>query len=153
MIFYVLIVLAAIFGISQLFQTINGFAKLIIWGQIIAIALSLLPFPSIELTGHVLFILLLMVAMFYGILNQEFPEFKRFFIIGIAFSVFITDIFIINKLPGAKILSGCLLFPILSFLFILFFKLKQYKNEIGFLTIIVTDALIKFCIVAMGSVS
>lgn len=142
MIAKIIISLAGLFGLFHLLRGINNFAKSITIALITAIALSWLPFPIFKTIGFYLFGLTLLVAIVYATKENKSLS-KRALMLLIIIPVFIHLSFMIMNWPFAFQLSLAMLIPILAYL-VLIIKPHNVKHEIGFLTIILVDAVLGF---------
>jgi len=140
MIFNTLMILSGIFGLYQLTRITNNFARIILAGQIIAIGLTFIPIPSVRSTGFVLFLLLALAAIIYGLTN------KKSLTLIITAPIFLALLFESNNWPFTGLLAWIMVLPIVAYVFIILKDLKRYKNELGFLTILVANAIIKLSI-------
>jgi hypothetical protein len=138
----IIISLAGLFSIFQLFRGINNFAKSITIAFITSIALSWLPYSIFKTIGFFLFGLALLTSIVYAAKENKSLS-KRALMLLIIIPVFIRLPFMIMNWPFAFQLSLAMLIPILAYL-VLIIKTYNVKHEIGFLTIIVTDAVFGF---------
>lgn len=142
MIYQIIISLAALFGLIQLNRMSNSFAKVIVIAQGLAILISLITTTLTKTIGFYLFGLMLLVSIFYVLIEKkEFTQ--KVLMLLIAIPVFISFVFKIFHWPFASVFSLMMLIPIISYL-ILITRKVNIKNEIGFLTIILTEAVIGF---------
>jgi len=138
-----IIALAGLFGLFQLFKTTNNFARLILLGQIIAIAFTFVPNDTITIAGLILFMVTQLAVIIYGLAVKDLTTKKRLTIIVMAAFVLVANFFMLQHYKYANEIGSSMLIPIGAYLLALVFNFKNYKNEIGFLTIIAVDAVIK----------
>ena len=144
MIYKILMGLAALFGVFQVFRTTDNFAKTILIGQIIAIMLALAVNSAGATIGLLLFMLTLALVIVYGLTKKGFKTLKRILISFPVTLVFLIHLFQIQHYPGAGILGLAMALQIIAFIILTTTDIKNYKNELGFLTIITVDAIIEF---------
>lgn len=137
----ILIITAAIYGAIQLFFTTDKYARLILVTQIISIALTFINLPGLKSIGFTLFSICLFSAMVYTIFRTQSGK-KKLLMYLIIVPVLISFVFRVMHWPGVYILSMMMILPITSFLVLLFSSIRS-KNEIGFLAIIVGEAIIQ----------
>lgn len=116
MTYLILMGLAGLFGLFYLFRTTDIFARIILAGQVVAI----------------------------GLTKKGFAATKKTVIIAPTIFAFLTHLFQIQHYPGAGLLGLTMLLPIIAFIILTTTNIKNYKNELGFLTIIAVDAAIEF---------
>lgn len=144
MTYKILIGLASLFGLFRLFLTTDNFAKTILIGQIIAIGLTLPDDRTAATIGLLLFMLTLMLAIIYGLTKKNFKIRKRILIIVPTVLVFVMHFFQLQHYPGAGLLGLTMALPIITNIILTTTDIKNYKNELGFLTIITVDATVEF---------
>lgn len=143
MIYKIILILTSVYGIYQLFRATDPFAKTILLGQIIAIALPLTQNQTEITLGLLLFMLSLFLIITYGLTIKKLSSSKRALIIIPSSLLFITYLFEFQDYPGSGILNLALFLSIISYVIALTTDFKNYKNELGFLTIIVIVACSK----------
>ena len=134
----VLIGILTIFGLIQLFQTTNIFARTILSGQIIAILLTLFPMKTIASIGLLLFIFSLILVIIYSLTIRKKAIWQTLIIIPAVF-VLVIHLFELQNYSSIGLLRFSMIIPIITYIPILINN-RNYKNEIGFITIIVIDA-------------
>jgi hypothetical protein len=90
--------------------------------------------------------LTLLTAIVYGLTKKDLTIKKKIFIVILSSSVLTADIFIFQHYPYAGLVSFLMLIPVITYLIFVTTDIKNYKNELGFLTIIAVDAAIKLSI-------
>ena len=146
MIYKIIIILSALFGIFQLFRIKDNFSKAIIIVQIIAFGLTFIPGKNMINTALVLYMLTLLTVIYYASVHKDFTVTKRILMIIPTIMVFLVYLFQLHHYPGAAHIAVLLPAPVLVYIYIVFADLKNYKNELGFLTIIAIDAAVEFVI-------
>lgn len=140
----IIIVLAALIGLVYTFKVKNKFARIITAAGVIAIGISLIPIPQIAIDGFYIFFAFHVAAIIYVFSYDEFSNQKK----GI-----ITVIALLSILPQAlfftpyasQIWVGLLSFiPILAFAYAAKNKIQEFKNEIGFLILMVCNSIVTF---------
>jgi uncharacterized membrane protein len=148
MIFKTLIALAGTFGLTQLLRKINSFAKTIIVIQLIAILLTFIPSSPFVLIGWIVFIIAIFLAIIYSFKNDKSG--KRLIINLICLPVFFANLFTLQHWPFASVFSLSCMICLIAFISKPLTQSKKYKAEIGFLTIIVIDGLVRFSMAVKG---
>lgn len=141
----IVISLAALFGLFQLFRITDVFAKVIILTQVLAVAITWFPFSIIKTIGFYLFGLMILTAAIY-VLTRKMKAITKGLMFLITVPVFLSFIFKIQHWPYAYELSLFMIVPIVAYI-ILISRKTGIKNEIGFLTIIATEALLHFSVI------
>jgi hypothetical protein len=142
--YYIIIGLAALIGLFRLFRTTDNFARIILIGQILAIGFTLLAVGTVTAIGLQLFMLTLVLTIIYGLTKNHFHPLKRILIVVPAILVLVIYFFQLQRYPGAGLLGLTMALPIIAYLILLTTDVNNYKNEIGFLTIIAAAAAIEF---------
>jgi len=141
----IVISIAALFGLFQIFRITDAFSKTIILAQVLAIAIALFPSHIAKTIGFSLFGITILTSAVYVLTRKIEARTKRLMLL-ITIPVFISFVFKINHWPYAYELSLLMLVPIVAYL-VLITRKTSVKNEIGFLTIIVTEALLHFSVI------
>lgn len=144
--FKIIIILAAIFGFYQLIFVADKNSKLILFSQIISVALILLPFEKLQQIGILLFSTSALFTLIYSIFNPTFSNQKKIYVNIIVLPVLLLNLFILFKLPYATYFSFAMVLPLVCFTIIITTRFNTYTYQIGFLTIFTADALAKFLI-------
>jgi hypothetical protein len=139
----ILIGLAGVFGLYRLFQTTDTFAKIILALQIIAIGITFIKGQTYMITGLSLYALTLALVMVYGLTKKEFQLNKKLWIALPVLFALLTHLFQLLHLPGARIFGFTMIIPLVAFILFIRFQWKNIRNELGFLFIISTDALVE----------
>lgn len=142
MIAQIAISIAALFGVFQIFRDILILSRGIIFFQLIAIVLTFIQVPVIKTIGFYTFGALLFMVLIYLII-QKLDVLAKTLMLFITAPVLICFIFKMNHWPHVFELSLMMIVPIILYL-ILIARKFNVKNEIGFLTIITTQAAIEF---------
>ena len=127
------------------------FAKVIVIGQVIAIGLTFFREPfnygqTIHTIGLALFTLCALIAIVYCLTIRDIGSKKRMLLLFTTIPVFVGLLFEANHWPGAAVIALTMVIPIIAYLFLVLTNRKQYKNELGFLTIIVADGIVRLSI-------
>jgi hypothetical protein len=137
-----LIALAAIFALFRLSKTTDKFANAISFGMIFSVALTLIQIRFVFTAGFVLFMLCLLLVIIYGFKKKSFNKFNQVLIIIPAFFVFVLYFFQFQHYPYARAIGLSMIIPVLCY-FILLTRVRSFKNELGFMTIIAATAAIE----------
>lgn len=140
----IIVVLAALFGLIYIFKVKNRFARIITGAGVISIGISLIPIPAIAIDGFYIFFAFHVGAIIYALSYDEFSNEKK---------IVLSTVAVFSALPAtlyftpyaAQVWVGLLsIIPIFVFGYGLKNKVQDYKNEIGFLIIMVGNALVTF---------
>ncbi|MFZ6052521.1 hypothetical protein [Halocola ammonii] len=137
-----IIALAAIFALFRLSKTTDKFANAISFGLIFSVALTLVQIRFVSIAGFVLFMLCLVLVIIYGFKKENLSKFKKPLIVIPAFFVFALYFFQFQHYPYAGAIGLAMIIPVLCYIFLLT-RFKSFKNELGFMTIIVAAAAIE----------
>lgn len=143
MIYYVLIGLAGLYALYASFGIQKLSARIITLTQVIAIAMTLTGIVSLFKAGMYLYDFSLLLIILYGLFTKDLSKAKRSALAIPVVLIFLVHSFRIFHLPGAAWLSLSMIIPMIVFALILIRKRTEYKNEIGFIVVILTDACIK----------
>ncbi len=144
MIYWILIISAAVFAAFQLVKIQNKLAFTITCVQILGILLSLFGnfgFVSIIGISWGLYLISLCTVLFYSI--SCLKSHKRRWLLILTMPILLTNVFQFFHFPGAGWL-GILCVLSIGVYFWIFAQRRLYANEFAFLTIMVADALIIF---------
>ena len=142
MIHFLIIGVAGLFGLSQFPRMTDKFARIILGGQIVSIALVFIRHEVTATVGFVLFALTLFGAIIYAFANKEIDSKKRWLIAIPALFVFVLYIFRFQHYPGANFLAMLMFIPLVICIYIMLKERSKFQNELGFLTIIGAEALL-----------
>lgn len=142
-IFVILIILSGVFALVQIFKVDDKFARVINGIFAVAIGVSFIPVPEIAIDGYYLFAIGCLVVVLYPFSDNSFDLKKQVIIGGMGFIQFMTMIFFLGKYPGTDMAFMASSLTIVAYLYIVAKEIRLYKNEIGFLTVLMVDALIK----------
>ncbi|MBL1280438.1 MAG: hypothetical protein COA33_009210 [Fluviicola sp.] len=141
----IVISLAALFGLFQLFRITDVFSKAIILAQALAVVIALFPFAIAKTIGFSLFGIMILTSAVY-VLTRKIELTAKGLMLLITIPVFLSFVFKINHWPYAYEFSLLMLVPIIAYLILITRKIS-IKNEIGFLTIIATEALLELSVI------
>ncbi len=142
MIIYVILFITGLFGLFLVFKTTDVFVKSILLGQVVAIGLTVVKNQPVSNLGIILFILSLLLVMVYGVVKPGFKSFKRLIIFIPTLIVFLAHLFKMMHLAGAAWLQLGMGISIIAYFIFVIPRIRDYKNEFGFLTIIAVIAAI-----------
>lgn len=143
MAFIIIIVAAGLFGLLQIFKIKDKFAKVINLMYAIAIGVSLVPIPQIAIDGFYLFGLTHLAVLFYVFHNEGFSNEKKGLMSMMALIQLAATLFWLMNYPYQQIVFLLGLITLAAFIFIVAKRIQDYKNEVGFLTVLAADGLIK----------
>jgi hypothetical protein len=144
MIHKILFGLAVVFGVYQFFRTTDRFSMVILGLQMIGIVLSFITEQPFKMIGSGLFMLTLVLAIIYASIKADRKPWNRGLIIfsaGLALFIHFVPLYHRNDL---RILGVGMIIPIAAYIILLARDFKSYKNELGFLTIILVDGVSLF---------
>jgi len=147
----IIIVLAGLFALIQLFKSKDKFAKVIHGVYVVGIAISFVPVPQIAIDGFYLFAAGNLMVVLYAFSDDGFLKSKQTILILMGGIQLLASFFILGKFPYAGIVSLMGLITLGCFVYVLVKDIKTYKNEIGFLSVLAADALLKVLIVLESS--
>ena len=136
----VLMAIVGLLGLYSLFTVREYFARVILAVMVLAIGLTFLGDRAIE-SGFWLYCVSLVLVMVYALLKRGLGTNKRILILLMAVPVFLTKLFMINHWPYVSTLALCCIITLVCFIACIA-KVRNYKNEVGFLTIIAADAIV-----------
>lgn len=134
--------LTAAFGLFQLFRTTHPFARIILITQLIAIGLTLLSDEVLTSSGLVLFMLSLVLVIIYGLTIKNTRAVQRTIVVVSAALLLLTHVFQFQNYPGAGVLGLTMILPLIGYM-VLIANIKNYRNELGFMTVIAAAAAIE----------
>lgn len=137
----ILLGVAGIFGISQLNRSHDRFLQGILILMVISMGLQLIASSQWKAMGILLFVIGGMAAMVYAIVRQ-LPVLHKVVIMLISLPVIIASVSSLLHLRGAGLTRLFMLVSILLFLLLVLPRHRQYKKEIGFLTITILFAAV-----------
>lgn len=144
MIYKIIFGLGVIFGIYQLFRTVDLFSLVILGSQIIGIASTFITTQPFKMMGSWVFLLSLVLAIVYALTKTDSKTSKRIligFAAGLVLFIHFVPFYHRNDL---RILGLGMVIPSVAYIIFLAKDYKSYKNELGFLTIIMLDGLSLF---------
>lgn len=141
--FFILIILSGIFALIQIFKIDDKFARVINGIFAVAIGVSFIPIPEIAIDGYYLFAIGCLVVVLYPFSDNSLNVKKQVIIAGMGFIQFMTMIFFLGKYPGTEMAFMASGITIIAYFYVVSKEIRLYKNEIGFLTVLMVDALIK----------
>jgi len=134
----IIISAAAIFGLLYSIRTKDTLAIIISAGLSVGIAIALLSALIYRPVGFYIYMLFVLVAAIYALVKDGLVLRQRIFLLLICASVFTYWLFSINHWHGNLWLL--MIVPVITFIWWLVCKVK-IKNELGFVVIMVADAL------------
>ncbi|NND76853.1 MAG: hypothetical protein HKN39_01560 [Flavobacteriales bacterium] len=141
MIYKIVIAIAALIGLFQLFRTKDKDIRIILAVQILAIGLTFAP--RIKSTGFFLFICAAGLVVAYGLFKKHLDLKRIALILAIAIPVLIAHIFHFFQWPHTGIIGLSMIIPMIAYPIYLFGDMDKDKIELGPLTIFAIDAAIR----------
>jgi len=153
----IIIILAGVFGLIYLFKITNNFARIITGLMVVAIAISFVRVPEIAIDGYYLFAITQLLIIIYAFSYEDFSTNKKITVATIAFLGLASIVLLLGAPEGIRAygdfylrlleFSGLVAGVIIGlYIYVLIKDIKSYKEEIGFLTILSADALIRFAL-------
>lgn len=133
-----ILIVAAIFAIAWSARNRKIFPLLISIGMSIGIILAVSTVAKLFLPGVLIYLIFVSLAIFYAVAVKHLDVFSRICIIVMALSIMAYWIWILNHMHG-----NTLFFPIITLIMSItaLFKQSRLKYELGFLVILVADAI------------
>jgi hypothetical protein len=150
MAFLVLILLAGIFSLVHIFKAKDKFAKVINGTFVAAIGVSFIPIPQIAIDGYYLFAIGCVLVILYAFSDGSFTIQKKGLLIGSGLAQLTGIVFFLGKYPYTNIAYLLGLVTIVSFSVFVLKNIRNYANEIGFLAVLMADALIKVSMILLA---
>jgi len=141
---FTLIILSGLFGLIYGFKITNKFAKVINWIMVVAIAVSFIPIPNVKIDGFYLFALTHLLVIVYAVSHEHFTQEKKLLLAAISLLSVAPILIFLGEMQG--IMFACLLsiVGIGIYVYILIKDIQSYKEEIGFLTMLVANSITWF---------
>ena len=139
-------ILIGVAGLFAFIQTIRGkdeFARVITAFQVIAIGMTFIPDDTAISIGFTLYLISILLIIIYRFVKKGLSKEVRRTILTMTIPIFIIQLFVINQWPYAGYLGVGSVIAIISFLYLLKSKYSTFKNQIGFLTVLFIDAVIR----------
>jgi hypothetical protein len=147
MVFLIIILLAGFFALTQIFKSKDKFAKVINGVYAAGIAISFVPVPQIAIDGYYLFAIGNLMVILYAFSDDGFSKSKQAILIIMGAIQLLASVFVLNSYPFEWLVSLMGIITLGCYVFILTKDIKNYKNEIGFLSVLAADAFIKVAVV------
>ena len=145
-------VLAGIFALIQAIRVKDTFARVINIVLVVSIAVSMIPQPQVAVDGYYLYIIGCLLVILYAFSDSSFSNVKKTMLIGMGAIQMTSHLFWVEQWPGTVYMFWLSVLSVISYIFIITREIREYQIEIGFLTVLMVDALIKTAIVFSGSV-
>jgi hypothetical protein len=149
--FIILIILAAIFALIQAFRVKDKFARIINVVVSVAIGVSLIPVKAIAIDGSYLFLIGCLLVMLFAFSDNSFGNLKKSVLITIGGIQLVSHLFWLQQWPGMEYLLWSCFISVALYIFVVTKEIREYQIEIGFLTVLMVDALIKGMMVLSAS--
>ena len=152
MIYLVLILLAGVFSLVHIFKAKDRFAKIINAAFVVAIGVSFVPIPEIAIDGYYLFAIASIMVVLYAFSDSSFSNSKKGVLIGSGLAQMTGTLFFVGRLPHTDLAYMAGIITIILFFAVVSRQIKDYANEIGFMAVLMADAIIKVSMILMAAV-
>lgn len=139
----IIIILAGAFAVLQIFKIKDRFAQVIHGLYALSFGLSFINSAAIRLDSFYLFGITHVIVIVYLIHNSEFANQKRILIGTMAVIQLLSTLFILSQWPYVPFIICLGVVTIGAFIYAVTKDIKSYKNEIGFMVVLLADALVK----------
>lgn len=139
-----IVIFAALFSLIYIFKVKNKFAKIINGVSAVAIGVSLIPIPEISIDGFYILFACHIAAIIYVFSYDEFSNQKKILITVIAVFSILPSVLFFTPFSTEIWIGVLSIIPLIAFGYLLKNDVQSYKNEIGFLVIMVANALVTF---------
>jgi hypothetical protein len=139
-----LLIFAGLFGLDQILRPINGFARTIVFIQVLYIMLTLIAIENFKTNGYFVAIFAAVLVILYGLSKEKLEKNKRMWIVISALPILIVRILAYLDWPYIHYAGLSMIIPISVYLFQMLPHYKQYASEFGFMTIMAIGAFIRF---------
>ena len=148
MLFYIFMGLAGVFGLVCSFRAKSQLAKVITWMLVAALAWRLVPVSEVSIDGYYLFAMAEFLVIIYAFSSADFSTTKKIVLAALGgLSLIPLLLFLFGHSGLTESLVSAVLVPGI-YLYVLIKEIKSFKDEIGFLTILAADALVRLYILA-----
>lgn len=143
--------IATVFAVISLAKTSNKFLRLVISLMSLGVLWTII---DNEYLGNHFILYFLGISLFavYTAITKGLDSQKRGILLIISLVVLLQGVFAVNQLPYVYILKGLQIVPLLLFLVKVLPSRANYKDEMGALVILATDALIQVISFVMHTV-
>lgn len=141
--FIILIVLAGSFALIQAIRVKDTFARVINVIFTVAIALTFVPIKELSAARYSIFILGCLTVILYAFSDSSFSATKKAILSTMGGIQLFAMLFFAMKWPGTEVLFYCSILTVITYIFVVSKEIREYQTEIGFLTVLLVDALIK----------
>ena len=149
--FIILIVLAGGFALVQAIRIKDTFARVINLIFAVSIGLTFVPITELSAARYSIFILGCLTVILYAFSDSNFSLQKKVTLIGTGSIQLAAMLFFALQWPGTEILFYACTLTVIAYIFIITRDIQEYQIEIGFLTVLMVDALIKAMMVFSSS--
>jgi hypothetical protein len=151
MIYLVLILLSGVFSLIHIFKAKDKFAKVINATFVASIGVSFIPQPQVAIDGYYLFAIGCIMVVLYAFSDGNFSNNKKIVLIGSGLAQMIGTLFFVGRFPHTDIAYLAGIITIIFFVGFVSRKIKDYANEIGFMAVLMADALIKVSLILFST--
>lgn len=144
----IIILISGVFALLQIFKIKDRFSQAIHGLFVVSIALSFVEMPAVRMDGFYLFGMTLVGVVIYALHNTEFHLKKRILLSAMAIIQLVGIVFILSLWPYTVLALSLSLVSVGLFIYAVVKDSKSYKNEIGFMVVMLADAIVKLITVA-----
>lgn len=134
-----LLMLAAAFALYWQIKIKKTFPTIITVGMVVGIIMVLMLPKTFQLTGFFIYMGFVLLALIYGFIVREKAKGARIVILLMSAGIFTYWLWILNHWHGNELLAALL--TLIVGVVAIFSKVKL-KNELGFLMLLATDAVV-----------
>lgn len=147
MVFKLLILAATLFGFASLIWTQEKYSFIVTLTLALSILIIFIPSEFLKETGSFLLPLGVLFSVAYGAFYPNLESFKRISILCVAIPVGLSQLGFFLNLEDTSVFGYLMFIPAISYLYAIVIKgFKEFKNQIGFLTILFSYALSRIAV-------
>lgn len=151
MVFLVLILLAGVFALISIFRVKDTFARIINGTFVVAIGVSFVTIKEIAIDGYYLFLIGCVLVILYAFSDSSFSNQKKGIIIAMGAAQLVGMVFYLGSFPHTDIAYLAGIVTIICFSVVVSRNIRNYSNEIGFLAVLMADAIIKVSMILLAT--
>ena len=145
--FIILIVLAGGFALVQAVKIKDSFARSINLIFAVSIRLTFVPITQLSAARFSLFIIGCLTVVLYAFSDGTFSTLKKTTLAGMGAIQLGAMLFFAMNWPGTALWFYACTLTVIAYIFLVTKNIRAYQIEIGFLTVLMVDALIKVMMV------
>lgn len=140
----VIMILGALFGFLYALRVKESYARIINWTMVVAVGVTFVQIPQVVIDGYYLFALTQVGVIVYALSRSDFSTTKKgvigltglLSVLPMAFFLQISPYF-----AEVALITGVLQLGV--FIYALKTDIQSYKEEMGFMTVLAADALVR----------